>query len=130
MGGEEIAALPFNNDNRNFVDYPLYHNDTNWQDETFKSGVDKNYYLKVTGGDNIAKYALSVGFTDDKGIIAETNQNKYTARFNSDLNLTKKLTAQTNISLGYGQQKLKDHDKEVIAAKEKFELVKSRIVAQ
>lgn len=108
LTGEEIASLPFNNDNPNYINYPVYHNDTDWQNEVFKTAVDKSYYLKVTGGDNIAKYALSVGFSDDNGVIANTRQNKYTARFNSDLNLTKKLTAQTNISLGYGQQDLKD----------------------
>jgi len=108
LTGEEISALPFNNDFRDYVNYPVYHNETNWQNEAFKTAIDKSYYLKVTGGDNIAKYALSVGFTDDNGVISETKQNKYTARFNSDLALTKKLTAQTNISLGYGQQDLKD----------------------
>ncbi|WP_442794898.1 SusC/RagA family TonB-linked outer membrane protein [Pelobium manganitolerans] len=108
LTGEEIAALPFNNDSKGFIDYPVYHNETDWQNKVFKTELDKSYYLRVTGGDNIAKYALSVGFNDDNGVIANTQQNKYTARFNSDLSLTKRLKAQTNISLGYGQQKLKD----------------------
>jgi TonB-linked SusC/RagA family outer membrane protein len=108
LSGEDIAELPFNNDNMGFVNYPTYHNETNWQKEALRSGVDNSYFLKVSGGDNIAKYALSVGYSSDKGIIDNTQQNKYTARFNSDLRLTKKLSAQTNISLGYGQQDLKD----------------------
>ena len=108
MDGETIAALPFNNDNAGFSQYSTFHWDTQWQDEVFDQKIDKSYFLKVSGGDNIAKYNLSVGYNNDYGIIANTSQNKYTARFNGDLNLTKKLSAQTNISLGYGQQELKD----------------------
>lgn len=106
--GQEIAAMPFNNDNKNNSTYPVYHNETNWQEKVLKSSLDQNYFLRVTGGDNIAKYALSVGYNNEQGIIENTKQDRYSARFNSDLRLAKKLSAQTNISVGYGQQGLKD----------------------
>ncbi|MCA5003840.1 SusC/RagA family TonB-linked outer membrane protein [Sphingobacterium bovistauri] len=108
FSGEEIAAMPFNIDNPNFSLYPVYHNETNWQDKALKNSLDQNYYLRVTGGDNIANYALSVGYNSDKGIIDNTKQDRYSARFNSDMRLANKLSAQTNISVGYGQQALKD----------------------
>ncbi|WP_160066779.1 SusC/RagA family TonB-linked outer membrane protein [Sphingobacterium bovisgrunnientis] len=106
--GEEIGAMPFNNDNPNFLQYPVYHNETNWQNEVLKNSLDQNYFLRVTGGDNIANYALSVGYNNEKGIIDNTNQNRYSARFNGDMRLAQKLSARTNISVGYGQQGLKD----------------------
>lgn len=106
--GDEIAAMPFNNDNKSFAGYAAYHNNTSWQKEVLKNTVDRNLFLRVTGGDNIAKYALSIGYNNDKGVIDNTSQSRYTARFNGDMNLTEKLTAQTNISLGYGTQTLKD----------------------
>lgn len=106
--GSEIAEMPFNNDNPKFADYAVYHNETNWQEKVLKSSIDQNYYLRVTGGDDIAKYALSVGYNDEKGVIDQTSQTRYTARFNGDMVLTKKFTAQSNISIGYGQQNLKD----------------------
>ena len=108
LSGEEIGAMPFNNDNRDFAEYMRYHNDVKWQPEVFKGSQDQNYYLKVTGGDNIAKYALAVGYNNEQGIIDNTKLEKYTARFNGDMEITKKLSAQTNISMGYGQQDLKD----------------------
>ncbi len=108
LSGEEIGNMPFNNDNKAFAEYMRYHNDTEWQSEVFKKSQDQNYYLKVTGGDNIAKYALSVGYNNEQGIIDKTKTERYTARFNGDMAITKKLTAQTNISMGYGQQELKD----------------------
>lgn len=106
--GEEIAAMPFNNDNRSFEGYGVYHNNTNWQKQVLKNSVDKNLFLRVMGGDDIAKYALSVGYNNERGIIDNTQQDKYTARFNGDMRLSNRLTAQTNISIGYGQQQLKD----------------------
>lgn len=106
--GEEVANMPFNNDNPKFDEYAKYHNETDWQKEVLNNTVDQNYFLRVTGGDNIARYALSVGYNNEQGVLDNTKQSRYTARFNGDMNLTRKFTAQTNISIGYGQQNLKD----------------------
>jgi TonB-linked SusC/RagA family outer membrane protein len=108
LSGEEIGNMPYNNDNVAFAEYTRYHSDTDWQSEIFKQSLDQNYYLKVTGGDNIARYALSVGYNNEQGVIDNTKLDKYTARFNGDMQINKKFTAQTNISMGYGQQVLKD----------------------
>ncbi|TCD05636.1 SusC/RagA family TonB-linked outer membrane protein [Pedobacter frigidisoli] len=106
-----IAALPYMNDNPDPIanpTYQMYHQNTDWQKQVFKSSFDQTYFLKVSGGDNIAKYALSAGYSKDKSVLDSTNNTKYTMRFNSDLNLTKKLTANTNLSFSYTEQRLKD----------------------
>src|SRR5690606_23917486 len=61
-----------------------------------------------TGGDEIAKYALSLGYNDVKGVTDNTGQKRYTARFNGTMPIGEKLTVQTNIDVGYGMQDLKD----------------------
>lgn len=107
----EIAAKPYMNDSMDPAlnqNYPMYHQNTDWQKEVFKTSIDQNYFVKVSGGDNIAKYALSVGVLSDKGVIDSTRNNRYNMRFNSDLNLTKKLQANTSLSFTYVEQKLKD----------------------
>lgn len=107
----QIAAKPYMNDNPNQVTnptYTMYHQNTDWQDKVFKNSFDQNFYLKVSGGDNIAKYALSASYQSDKGIIDSTNNTKYGMRFNSDLNLTKKLQGTTALSFTYAEQRLKD----------------------
>ncbi|MGM9478767.1 SusC/RagA family TonB-linked outer membrane protein [Pedobacter sp. GSP4] len=111
LSSSAIAAQPYMNDDPNPVTNPnyfKYHQNTDWQKQVFKQSFDQSYFLKVSGGDNIAKYALSAGYSKDKGIIDSTNNVKYTMRFNSDLNLTKKLTANTNLSFSYTEQRLKD----------------------
>ncbi|RZK60268.1 MAG: SusC/RagA family TonB-linked outer membrane protein [Pedobacter sp.] len=107
----QIAAKPYMNDNTDPLanpNYYTYHNNTDWQKKVFKNTFDQNYYVKVSGGDNIAKYALSIGYLADKGVIDSTGNNRYNMRFNSDLTLTKKLQATTSLSFTYTEQRLKD----------------------
>ncbi|RZL61974.1 MAG: SusC/RagA family TonB-linked outer membrane protein, partial [Pedobacter sp.] len=103
-----IAALPYMNDNTSNPDYYKYHNETDWQKQVLRNSFDQNYFLKVTGGDNIAKYALSASYNRDKGVIDSTDNLKYSTRFNSDLNLTKKLQGNTSLAFTYTEQTLKD----------------------
>lgn len=104
----QIAALPYMNDDVNSGNYYMYHNNTNWQKQTFKNGYNQNYNLRVTGGDNIATYVLSLGYGNNKGISRLTDLTKYSTRFNGNLNITKRLTVNTSLSFVLNQQDLKD----------------------
>ncbi|GEL10822.1 TonB-linked outer membrane protein, SusC/RagA family [Flavobacterium glycines] len=94
----QIAALPYMNDNPDVSGYYKYHNNTNWQDQIFKSSVNQNYFLKVRGGDDIAKFGLSVGYLDSKGIVDQTQTKRYSTRLNAALRLTEKLSVDANLS--------------------------------
>lgn len=105
----QVTAMPFmNDDTATNADYYRYHNNTNWQDAVFANSVSSNYFLKVTGGDNIATYALSVGYGKTKGVVQETDMDSYNTRFNAMLNLSKRLTGETNLSFSLNEQNLKD----------------------
>ncbi len=104
----QIQQQPFMNDNPSNPDYYRYHNETDWQKEVTDNTASKNLYLKITGGDNIAKYALSIGYLTNEGITQKTDLTKYNVRFNGDLNLSKRLTANTNLSYTYYEQNLRD----------------------
>lgn len=103
-----IQSIPFMNDNRSNIDYYRYHNETDWQKEVMKNSYNQNYHLKVTGGDDIAKYALSLGYTTNKGIITNTGLSRYFMRFNANFKLSEKLTANTNLAFTSSDQDLKD----------------------
>ena len=104
----QIRSLPYMNDDPSNPEYYRYHNQTNWQDQVLDNGSFQNYYIKVSGGDNIARYALSLGYLSNSGIIKQTNLDRYHTRFNADLNLSKRLTATANLSFTYNDRKLKD----------------------
>lgn len=104
LTSKDIQRMPFMNDDPSNPDYFRYHYNTNWQDLILRNSVNQNYYLKVTGGDNIAKYALSLGYMKNDGMQRNTDLTRYQVRFNGDLNLSKKLTAAINLSLSSNQQ--------------------------
>lgn len=105
LSQNQIQAQPYMNDNANNF---TYNNNTNWQNEVMQNSYNQNYYLKVTGGDNIAKYALSMGYVDNGSVVQNSDFSKYSMRLNGDLNLTPKLTLQANLSFYYNEQNLRN----------------------
>ncbi len=89
-------------------EYYRYHNDTKWQDGVLEDGINQNYYLKVSGGDDIATYGLSLGYMHNEGILSNTFNDKYHTRFNGDLKLTAKLSGVVNLSFLNSDQDLRD----------------------
>ncbi|MFT3827231.1 MAG: SusC/RagA family TonB-linked outer membrane protein [Chitinophagaceae bacterium] len=105
---QQVAAQPYMTNDPNNANYYRYHAETDWQDEIFQNGKSQNVFLKVTGGDNIAKYALSMGYFKNDGVIRNTDATRYNTRFNADLNLSKKLTANANLSFSYGERNVQN----------------------
>jgi TonB-linked SusC/RagA family outer membrane protein len=106
MTQDEIQREPYMNDNPGSTNYYRYHYNTNWQNAVMKNSFDNNYYLKVTGGDNIAKYGLSLGYLKSQGVLDNTDLTRFQVRFNGDLNLSKRLTAAVNLALISNQENL------------------------
>jgi len=98
LSGAVISNLPYMNDDVNAPGYYKFHNNTNWQNKIFRSSVNQNYFLKIRGGDEIAKFGLSVGYLDSKGIIDGTDTKRYSTRLNAALRLTERMTVDANLS--------------------------------
>ncbi len=108
MTDAQIQAQPYMNDDKINPSYYAYHNETNWQKTILKNVYTKNVYLKVTGGDDIARYAISLGFINNDGLTKSTDIAKYNMRFNGDLNLSRRMTATTNLAFTFSDQNLRD----------------------
>ncbi|MFI5132671.1 MAG: TonB-dependent receptor plug domain-containing protein, partial [Chitinophagales bacterium] len=108
MSVAQIQAQPYMNDDPQNPLYAQYHFNTDWQEKVMENSINQNYFLKVTGGDNIGTYGLSMGFTKNDGIIKETDFTRYNTRFNAEFNFTKKFTGTANLSFTYNEQNLKD----------------------
>jgi TonB-linked SusC/RagA family outer membrane protein len=105
---DQIAAQPYMNDNVSNPTYYSYHNNTDWQKQTFKNGYNKNINMRVSGGDDIATYVLALDYGGNKGITQLTDLTKYSTRFNGNLNVSKNFTINTSLSFAYNEQNLKD----------------------
>ena len=102
---ETYPNLFFTSDDARFIDYQ--HN-TQWQELIFDQGLFTNLNLKVKGGDEIARYGLSVGYIDSNGIIKSTGYNGYNLRFVSLVNIFTWLKINANVSMNYSKANLKE----------------------
>ncbi len=73
-----------------------------WLNEmTNKSAVRQEYQLGVSGGDRKTKYAFSLGYLDDKGVLITTAFKRYSVRANVEHNLTDWFSAGASASYSY-----------------------------
>ncbi len=79
----------------------LYQYDTNWQDEIFRNSSSMDYLFRVEGGDNIAKYNISLGYMSDNGTLKGTYSDRYNAQINASVLVSKKFEIRTSINTSY-----------------------------
>lgn len=79
----------------------LYKNNTNWQDEIFETSTTMDYLFRVEGGDNIAKYNISLGYMGDEGTLKGTHSDRYNAQVNASVLVSKNFEIQTSINAAY-----------------------------
>ncbi|MEM6841969.1 MAG: TonB-dependent receptor [Bacteroidota bacterium] len=75
--------------------------DTDWQDQIFRTAISQNHNLSYSGGNDNGQYRLSLGYTDQEGIVERSSLRRLTARFNgssSFINDRLKVTTQVTIS--------------------------------
>lgn len=68
---------------------PLLYPNTDWFDETFKTGIATNHIVSVNGGTEKARYYVSMGFLMNPGVMDNSGEKKYSFRANVDFNVTK-----------------------------------------
>lgn len=91
--------------------YIDYQHNTNWQDLIFTNSSFSNLNLNVKGGDAIARYGLSFGYTTSNGIIKKTGYDSYNLRFVSLLNIVTWLKMNTSVSLNSNSSNMKESAK-------------------
>ena len=83
------------------ADYYRYDNDTDWQKEVFANSISQNYYLNIQGGDDVALYAMSVGYLNNEGLVRNTNYARYNTQFNAEMYIVKWLKMTGNMNVAY-----------------------------
>ena len=79
---------------------PIKYPNTNWLGLIYKSAPMSDNTLRVSGGNDLATLSLSGNYFDQEGILSTENYYKrYQTRGNSNFNISKRLTAQANLTL-------------------------------
>ncbi|MCR5314233.1 MAG: SusC/RagA family TonB-linked outer membrane protein [Bacteroidaceae bacterium] len=103
------TSIPFLNSNSNYYWYPMYHNETDWSDGLYRTAATQNYKVNVQGGDEMAMYNLSLGYTNSQSTAKDNGFNRLNIRFNTDINLVKNVSTQLDISFGKINNNLRDN---------------------
>ena len=88
--------------------YYRYIHNTVWQEEIFRNAVMNDVYLRVRGGDEIAKYGLSVGYMNHEGVIRETDYERVNIRFVGAFNIFQWLKMSVSNNLSINSSSLKE----------------------
>jgi len=90
------------------VGFHQYKHNTDWQNEIFRPSISQNFGIQVRGGDEIAKYYLGVGYSENEGIVGNTNFSRYSTRFNTDVNVSEDFVIKLNLGVNYNNGQLID----------------------
>ncbi|MBC3787683.1 SusC/RagA family TonB-linked outer membrane protein [Spirosoma utsteinense] len=77
---------------------------TNWMEEIFQTAPMQNHQLGVSGGNEGGRYALSLNYFDQQGIMKHTGYKRYSLRSNTEFNVTKKIRVGQNFQAAYGER--------------------------
>lgn len=70
---------------------------TDYQDMMVENGIQHSHQVGISGGNDITKYGLSLGYLNDQGIIPIQDFVRYTLRFNFDQQLGRRVRVGTSI---------------------------------
>ena len=77
-----------------------YGSQTNWQDEIFRTALSHVHNLAFAGGSNYSTFRVSLNYTNQNGIIKQSDMTKYVGRVNFiQKTLNEKLNFETNFTL-------------------------------
>lgn len=71
---------------------------TNWAKEVYKTGVQQNYQVSLSGSSDKVNYYISGGYQKETGVIAPAEYDRYSFRTNLSSELTSWLKATTSLS--------------------------------
>jgi len=76
--------------------------DTNWADQVYQKGLQQNHAISFSGSTPTTSYYLSVGYTDQSGMIKKNTYTRKNARLNLDHKLNKYISLGANIAYTNG----------------------------
>ncbi len=78
---------------------------TDWQRELLKRAPIQSYNVTVSGGNEKSRSLLSVGYFDQGGIVSQSYYKRYTARFNTDYNISRKISVGVTLNAAFEEKR-------------------------
>ncbi|MEO6547994.1 MAG: TonB-dependent receptor [Ferruginibacter sp.] len=85
--------------------YDIQKTNNEWQDLIYRNAPQKGVNVGTSGGSENGKYYLGLGYLNQKGIIDNSNFERYSAKFSAEQNITKYLKIGGSINYNRTNQK-------------------------
>ena len=111
IGTMDINAnrdFPFLRTNKDYVYYNRFHNNTDWTDLVYREALTQNYKINVEGGDEVAMYNFSFGYTTGDTPLKGNSFDRLNIRLNSDVLLAENFKTAIDISFSRVSRELLD----------------------
>ena len=73
-------------------------------DEIYDPAPIQSHQIGVPGGNESGRYAMSLNYFDQEGIMIYTNFKRYSLRANTEFNINKRVRVGENFQIGYGER--------------------------
>ena len=100
--------IPFLRTDDDFIYYNKFHNNTDWTDLVYREAVTQNYKVNVEGGDEVAMYNFSFGYTMGDSPLKNNSFDRLNIRLNSDIVLADNFKTRIDISYARVARELLD----------------------
>ena len=77
---EILQENPWVSGNPSYYYYYNYDNETDWQNEIFRPAYTGKFNVNLEGGDEIARFAVMLGYLDQQGTVENTRYQRYKRR--------------------------------------------------
>lgn len=103
------VSIPFLNEDPSYPFYAMFHNNTDWSKDLYQTAFTQNYKVNVEGGDEVAMYNLSLGYTASDATAKKTAFDRLNIRFNTDIQLLDRLSTKMDIAYTRSYYDLRDN---------------------
>ena len=103
-----VGNMRFLNNDPGYFFYSRYHNETDWSKEVYKNAFTQNYGINVQGGDNVASYNLSVGYSLGDATLRRNDYSRFNMRLNTDIEVIRNLNVRFDASFSDVDRSLYD----------------------
>ena len=93
-----VSGMKFVNSDPNYYYYNQYHNNTDWKKEVYRDAFTQVYGINVQGGDDVASYNISVGYSLADETLKKSDFSRFDLRINTDIAIIENLDARFDVS--------------------------------
>ena len=98
IGGDPVytqEAIDATRNHTDLINYP----DTDWADFLFKNGSVQSHSVAISGGSNLARFALTANYLKNVGLVEKANSDRYNIRANTTVSLLDNLSVDMDFNL-------------------------------